>query len=152
MANYKRLFIAGHSYYITIVTHAREAILIENIDILRESFKESKEYYTYQINDIIILPDHIHMIITPKNALEYPKIIHSIKYNFSKRYRPKEDIAQSLSRHKNQMKAIWQKRYYEHTIRDEKDYFRCKEYMKTNPIKHNLVNNPKDWKYSSFYP
>ncbi len=151
MANYKRLFIAGYSYYITIVTHRREALLIENIDILRESFKESKKYYKYQINSIIILPDHLHMIITPQNTLEYPKIIHSIKYNFSKRYRPKEKIEQSTSRDKNKMKPIWQKRYYEHTIRDEKDYSRCIEYMKTNPIKHKLVENQKDWKYSSFY-
>jgi len=151
MANYKRLFIAGYSYYITIVTHRREPILIKNIDILRESFKESKQYYKYQIDNIVILPEHLHMIITPQNALEYPKIIHSIKYNFTKRYKPEKDIEQSISRYKRKIQPIWQKRYYEHTIRDEKDYIRCIEYIKTNPIKHNLVTNQEDWEYSSFY-
>ena len=68
MANYKRLFLAGHSYYFTIVTHRRNPILIDNIEILRESFRESKAYFDYTIDAIVILPDHIHMIITPQNV------------------------------------------------------------------------------------
>lgn len=150
MAKYKRLFLSGHSYYLTLVTHRRKAILIDNIDILRESFRESKQYYSYTINAIVILPEHIHMIITPKNAKEYPKIIKAIKYNFSKKIEI-EDEEQSLNRHRKKMKAVWQQRYYEHTIRDQKDYLRCLEYMKNNPVKHQLVKDAKDWKYSSFF-
>jgi putative transposase len=150
MANYTRLFLPGHSYYFTIVTHRREAILIDNITLLRESFKESKCYYRYTIDAIVILPDHIHMIITPENVQEYPKILHAIKYNFSKRFYTDTAIEQSSGRDKRKMRSVWQKRYYEHTIRDEKDYFRCLEYMRTNPIKHNYVENEKQWEYSSF--
>ena len=148
MANYKRLFLTGHSYYFTIVTHQREAILINNIKILRESFQESMHHYHYSIDSIVILPDHIHMIMTPKYVNEYPKIIHAIKYNFSKRYQHNE-IVQSSSRYKRQMKPIWQKRYYEHTIRDEKDYLRCIEYIRNNPIKHQYIENREVWKYLS---
>ena len=148
MADYKRLFLEGHSYYLTIVTHRRNSILIDNIDELRESFRESKKYYRYLINAIVILPDHIHMIITPHNAKDYPKIVRAIKYNFS--IKLNQDEEQSMARHKKGLKPIWQKRYYEHTIRDEKDYLRCLEYMKNNPIKHSLVENLEDWKYSSF--
>ena len=75
MANYKRVFLNGYSYFITVVTHRRNMILIENIDILRESFCESKRFYLYEIDAIVILPDHLHMIITPQNAKDYPKII-----------------------------------------------------------------------------
>ena len=148
MANYKRLFLEGYSYYLTVVTYNRNPILIDNIEALRDSFRESKKYYMYDINAIVILPDHFHMIITPNNSKEYPKIIRAIKYNFSKRININEE--QSISRYKKGMTPIWQKRYYEHTIRDEKDYIRCLKYMKNNPIKHNLVDNIKDWKYSSF--
>ena len=144
MANYKRLFVAGYSYYFTIVTHLRKPILIENIELLRENFRESKSYFTYQINAIVILPDHIHMIITPKNVNDYPKIIQSIKYNFSKRYNIDEHIEQSQSRYRRKMKPIWQKRYYEHTIRDEKDYFRCLEYIRLNPVKHEYVYDTRE--------
>jgi len=147
MADYKRLFLQGHSYYLTIVTHRRKAILIDNIEALRESFRESKRYYDYQIDAIVILPDHLHMIITPRNAQDYPKIVRAIKYNFS--IQLSKDEEQSMARHKKGMNPIWQKRYYEHTIRDEKDYLRCIEYMKNNPIKHGLVENSEGWKYSS---
>jgi len=95
MAKYKRVFIANYSYYITIVTHHRLPILIENIDILRESFRESKRYFNYVINGIVVLPDHIHLIITPQNMMDYPKIIQAIKYNFTKRFNADKDIEQS---------------------------------------------------------
>jgi putative transposase len=150
MANYRRLYLHGYSYYFTIVTHKRNPILVENIMLLRESFRESKSYFDYKIDAIVVLPDHIHMVITPKVAEEYPKIIHAIKYNFSKRYILDTEIKQSPSRQKRKLKPIWQKRYYEHTIRDEKDYFRCLKYIRTNPVKHKYVENETEWKYSSF--
>ena len=150
MANYKRIYLDGYSYYFTVVTHLRKPILIDNIQILRDGFRESKQYYDYDIDAIVVLPDHFHMIITPKNADDYPKIIHAIKYNFSKRYHCDEDIGQSYSRYKRNIKPIWQKRYYEHTIRNEKDYMRCMEYIRHNPTKHHYVEDDEIWKYSSF--
>ena len=134
-----------------MVTHRREPILIENITLLRESFQESMCYYNYTIDAIVILPDHIHMIITPKIVNEYPKIIHAVKYNFSKRHYNNKNLVQSFSRIKRQMRPVWQKRYYEHTIRDEKDYLRCLEYIRVNPVKHQYTENAQLWKYSSFY-
>jgi len=145
MAKYKRLFLDGHSYYITMVTHKRQPLLVDNIELLREGFCESKKYYTYVIDAIVIMPDHIHMIITPKHAMDYPKIIKAIKYNFSRHFNREEE--QSYSRYKRRLKPIWQKRYYEHTIRNEKDYVRCLEYMRDNPLKHGYITNGEVWEY-----
>jgi len=153
MANYKRLFLDGYSYFITVVTHKRNPILIENIELLRQSFKESKIKYDYDINAIIILPDHFHMILTPKHAEEYPKIISSIKRHFT-RHCPEHyytHLTQSSSRHRRGTKAVWQKRFYEHTMRNEKDIHEKIQYMYHNPVKHQYIDNPKDWEYSSFY-
>ena len=152
MANYKRVFSDGYSYFITIVTHQRNPILIENIGLLREAFAVSKSKYSYKIEAIIILPDHIHMIITPKVAKEYPGIVKSMNYYFSKHCHPKyySHIEQSKSRIKEGYKPIWQKRYYEHTIRDTKDFQEKIAYMYHNPIKHGLVKEAQDWNYSSF--
>jgi len=147
MANYKRIFLDGHSYYLTMVTHGRKPILIDNIDLLRQSVRESKKYFSYTIDAIVVLPDHIHMILTPDNVMEYPKIVKSIKYNFSKHFNA--EVEQSYSRYKRKIKPVWQKRYYEHTIRDEKDYLRCIEYMKDNPLKHQYIKNGETWQYSS---
>ena len=79
MANYKRIFLDGYSYFITVVTHQRNPILIDNLELLRSAFKNSKSKYEYRIEAIVILPDHFHMIISPQNALEYPKIVSAIK-------------------------------------------------------------------------
>lgn len=151
MANYKRIFQDGYSYYLTVVTHRRNPILIDNIQLLRESFAVSKEKYDYSIEAIVILPDHIHMIITPRYAKEYPYIIRTIKQYFSKKCPTKyyEDVEQSMSRHKEGYKPIWQKKYYEHTIRDNKDFEARLEYIYNNPIKHGYVENINDWVYTS---
>ena len=152
MANYKRIFLDGYSYFITVVTHQRNPILIDNIKLLREAFRYSMKKHNYHIDAIVILPDHFHMIITPKHSEEYPKIISAIKRYFSRHCEPKHyaHLEQSLSRYKRNMKPIWQKRFYEHTIRNDKDMHEKLQYMYHNPIKHQYTDDSKKWKYSSF--
>lgn len=153
MASYRRLFVDGHSYFLTVVTHQRTPILIENIELLRESFKVSKSRYDYKIDAIVILPDHFHVIITPTLSQAYPGIIKTIKRHFSKHCDKKyyQHLFQSISREDKGHKPVWQKRFYEHTIRDEKDYKVRFDYIHFNPVKHRYVNKAKDWEYSSFH-
>jgi len=151
MANYKRLFLNGYSYYITIVTYERNPILIENIELLRESFRYAKSLFSFKIEEIVVMPDHLHMIISVENAKDYPKIISSLKRYFSKNC-PKtyyNHILQSHHREKAGYLPVWQKRFYEHTIRDEKDWISRVQYIHNNPVKHALTNNIHNWKYSS---
>jgi len=152
MSNYKRLFLEGYSYYLTVVTHERNPILIENIELLRKSFRHSKTKYDYTIEAIVIMPDHFHVILTPKNVSDYPHIIRTIKQYFSKHCERKyyAHIEQSKSREKEGYKPIWQKKYYEHTIRDEKDFDEKLNYIYNNPIKHRYVDKIEDWEYSSY--
>jgi len=150
MPKYRRVFEDGYSYFLTIVTYQRNPILIDNIELLRESFHASKKRFNYKIEGIVILPDHFHMLITPSNATDYPKIIGAIKAYFS-RYCEIEMIEQSHSRNKKRYKALWQKKYYEHTIRHEKDFKLHLNYMEQNPVKHGLVDNAFEWEYSSFF-
>ena len=142
--NYKRLFIE-HTYVIlTIVTHMRKKILIENVDILRKSFEQCKKRYDFEIFAIVINPDHLHMILKPKNINEYPKIIGQIKAGFTKNVNIEYEM--NNSRESN----IWQRRYWEHTIRDEDDLYKHLDYIHFNPIKHGYVQRAKDWEFSSF--
>jgi putative transposase len=153
MPNYRRIFRNGHSYFLTVVPHQRNPILIDNIELLRESFRVSKVNYVYTIEAIVVLPDHIHMMITLDNAKLYPKIIRSIKQYFSKYCDVSyyQDLEQSQSRHREGYLPVWQKRYYEHTIRNEKEFQQALQYMYENPQKHGWVENANDWQYSSFY-
>jgi len=154
MSNYKRFYVPNYSYFLTVVTQNREPILIDNIELLRESFRRSKKRYNYKIDAIIVLPDHFHMIITPKVPEEYSAIISFIKrsfvYGLDIELKQKFRANLSTSQYRRQHSGVWQRRFYEHTIRDERDLYNHLEYMKNNPLKHGLVENIKDWKYSSF--
>ncbi len=154
MSNYTRIYLQNYSYFLTVLTHGREPILIDNIELLRDSFRRSKKRYDYKIDAIVVLPDHFHMIITPAVAKEYSKIITYIKrafvYGLDEVTKENAKATLSASTHRRQHSGIWQRRFYEHTIRDEKDMFNHLAYMENNPIKHGLVEKTEDWKYSSF--
>ena len=154
MSNYKRVFHDGYSYFITIVTQGRQPILIDNIALLRDSFKRSKQRYNYHIDAIIILPDHMHMIITPKNSHDYPKIITHIKrsfvYGLDKNLKEEAKLKLTSSSYHRKLSGIWQKRFYEHTIRGEKDWLEKMDYIQHNAVKHGHVDNWETWEYSSF--
>ena len=151
---YRRIYLENHSYFITIVTHNRNPLLIEHIALLRDSFRRCKQKYLYDIEAIVVLPDHLHMIITPEIATEYSKIISHIKRSFI--YGLPSDLKEKLkmqlgnAKYKRKHSAVWQERFYEHTIRDEKDWLEKMTYIQYNPVKHRLVNDIGDWKYSSF--
>lgn len=147
---YKRIFIQNSFIHIVVVTYNRNSILVKNIDLLRESFKNAKQFYDFDIFAVCILPDHFHLILNPKDINEYPKIITAIKYYFSKRL---DDVGVETPTYgyKNKgEKGVWQRRYYEHTIITEKDLYNHLDYIHYNPVKHGLVQSVKDWEFSSF--
>ena len=150
MPHYKRLFLEQYKYvFITIVTYNRTPLLTENVEILKNSIKKAHSKYNFKIFAICIMPEHLHMIIKLDNIHDYPKIIYSIKYYFSK-YTKISKVELSESKIKKGEKGIWQRRYWEHTIRDESDLYKHLDYIHFNPIKHNLVKSLKDYKYSTF--
>jgi len=152
--NYRRIYLDGYSYFLTLVTQGRKPLLVENIELLRDAFRRSKRKYRYTIDAIVVLPDHIHMIITPEVATDYSKIIAHIKrsfvYGLDENIKAQAKSEISHAKYRRGHLGIWQERFYEHTIRNEKDLQEKRKYIKNNPIKHQLVENPKDWKYSSF--
>jgi len=149
---YKRLYVDGYDYFITVVTYERNSILIENIDLLRESFRYAKTKFKFNIDAIVILPDHFHMILQSDVPEEYSKIISTVKRHFSKSCDPKyyAHLEQTQSRMKQNYKPVWQKRFYEHAIRDEKEYKSRLDYIHYNAVKHGYVASAIQWEHSSF--
>jgi len=159
MPNYRRLFIPNSYLFLTIVTNNRRPILLQNIDVLRAAFKHTKNNYNFEILACVILPDHIHLLLKPENIKDYPKIVRAIKYNFSKKFNngvseisplSKKATAGRIAIPPYAKKQIWQRRYWEHTIRDDEDLYKHLDYIHYNPVKHVLVKNVKDWEFSSF--
>jgi len=139
--NYRRLFIENSLIFITIVSCNRLPILIKYIDLLSKSYKNVSNLYKFELIAYSILKDHLHCIIAPKYINDYPKIIKSFKYSFTK----------NVGLINPTYIRIWQNRYWEHTIRDEHDLNLHLNYIHYNPVKHELVQNVKDWEYSSFH-
>lgn len=132
--------------FITVVTYNRQPILIDNINLLRQSLKDSR--YNFNIIAGVVLPEHFHILIKPENIKELPKIIFSIKYRFSRNIGGIGIPPYELKR-KGERK-IWQSRYYDHIIRNEKDLEKHIDYIHYNPIKHGFVTKAIDYPYSSF--
>ncbi len=150
---YKRLYLDGYNYFLTVVTYNRNPILIENIELLRESFKHAKHKFAFDVEAIVVLPDHFHMLLHIEDPKTYSKIIGVIKSYFSRHCDPKyyEHMAQTQSRIAQHYKPVWQKRFYEHTIRHEKDYALHLDYIDYNPVKHGHTDAACKRKHSSFH-
>lgn len=149
---YRRSRQAGGSYFFTLVTHQRQNLLSipENIARLRTAFKREKEKRPFTIDAIVILPDHLHTLWTlPEGDSDY-----SLRWNQIKRYFSMGCVGahakQSISRRTKREKPVWQRRFWEHTIRDENDWRRHMDYVHYNPVKHGYARKPGEWPYSSF--
>ena len=146
MPNYLRYYVENSMVFITVVTYNRQPILIDNINLLRQSLKDSR--YNFNIIAGVVLPEHFHILIKPENIKELPKIIFSIKYRFSRNIGGIGIPPYELKR-KGERK-IWQSRYYDHIIRNEKDLEKHIDYIHYNPIKHGFVTKAIDYPFSSF--
>lgn len=132
--------------FITIVTYKRQPILIKNIDQIRQSFTQTQ--YNFHIIARVVLENHMHIIIQSEKAEDFSKIIQSFKSKFSRQMQFNEN--QTEEQKNRREKEIWQRKYYDHIIRNENDFYKHLDYIHYNPIKHDYVKKAKDWKYSSY--
>lgn len=108
----------------------------------------------FHINAWVIVPDHMHAIWTlPHGDTDYSKRWGVIKKHFTQSWLASDGIEQTVThaRQNNRRRGIWQRRFWEHTLRDERDYAHHFDYLHFNPVKHGLVDKVIDWPYSSFH-
>jgi putative transposase len=151
VTDYRRNFLPGGSYFFTVnLAERRLALLTERIDLLRAAFRRVRAWHPFTIEAAVILPDHLHMIWTlPEGDPDFPLRWRLIKSAFSHRLPGGERI--SGSRAAKGERGIWQRRYWEHTLRDENDFERHCDCIHFNPVKHGHAIRPRDWPYSSFH-
>jgi putative transposase len=151
MTNYRRNFIPGGSYFFTVnLVDRRSRFLTENIGLLRSAFRYARERHSFTIEAIVVLPDHLHTIWSlPGGDWDFALRWRLIKSAFSRELPAGEHISES--RADKGERGIWQRRYWEHTLRDERDLERHIDYIHFNPVKHGYVSQVRDWEYSSFH-
>ncbi len=152
MRTYKRARIPGATYFFTVNLAERHGngLLIQHIDALRESFRVTKLAHPFAMDAVVILPDHLHCLWRlPSDDDDYPMRWRLIKAGFSRMIAPGEHVSRSRTRKGE--RGIWQRRYWEHVIRDERDLRHHLDYIHYNPVKHGHVACAVDWPYSSFH-
>jgi len=151
---YRRAKTLGATYFFTVVTHNRRKFLCipENIALLRRAFREVMTNHPFKIEAIVILPDHLHALWRlPADNADFSTRWRLIKSYFSRHCKLTYQGRISPSRQHKQEKAVWQRRFWEHQIRDETDMARHIDYIHFNPVKHGLVRQPSDWRYSTIH-
>lgn len=152
MTSYKRNKTLGGTYFFTLVLKQRHNanLLIDHFDLLKSSILKVKSKFPFKLPACVVMPDHLHMImLLPKGDDNYAMRIRLIKTFFSKSLDLVEPVSNSMSR-KNE-KGIWQRRFWEHLIRDEQDLQRHIDYIHYNPVKHGYCNRADEWPYSTIH-
>ncbi|MBB3104137.1 REP-associated tyrosine transposase [Azomonas macrocytogenes] len=151
MSRYRRARVPGATYFFTVTLRDRQSdLLTRHIDLLRSTVKATKARHPFYIDAWVVLPEHMHCLWTlPAGDADFALRWKVIKFAFAKRLPITEPRPAALI--KRGERGIWQRRYWEHLIRDERDYERHFDYIHFNPVKHGYVTRVGDWPYSSFH-
>jgi putative transposase len=151
MPNYRRFYVPGGTYFFTVsLLERRSDFLVRHIDALREAVRATRRHRPFHIDGWVVLPDHLHCLWTlPPGDADFSNRWKAIKMRFVQTIEPVE--RRSNVRGKRGERAIWQRRFWEHAIRDEEDYARHLDYIHYNPVKHGWVGSVNDWPYSTFH-
>ncbi|MCP4746622.1 MAG: transposase [Desulfobacteraceae bacterium] len=151
---YRRARVNGGTYFFTVVTCKRRRILTHNnnVSLLRKAFRFVMKKYPFKVDAMVVLPEHLHCIWTlPQGDRQFSTRWRLIKNFFTRNCEAKykqirtDSLGRTIRR-----QGIWQGRFWEHLIRDDRDFANHVEYTHYNPVKHGFVSAPIEWPYSSF--
>jgi len=150
MVLFRRNRVPGGTYFFTVTLRDRSSdLLVAHIDSLRYAFQTTRHERPFSVDAIVILPDHLHAIWTlPAGDADYAGRWRALKSRFTHLLRYQGVPLQADARGEYR---LWQRRYWEHTIRDDKDRQRHVDYIHYNPVKYGLVKRVSDWPFSSFH-
>ena len=148
---YRRIYVEGGSYFFTVnLQDKKSQLLVEQVDLLRDAVRRVKQQRSFTIDAWVVLPNHLHAVWTlPVGDCDYSGRWREIKKRFRYLLAKSEKSSGTGSHFADS--PIWQKRFWEHTIRNEADLINHINYVHINPLKHGLVCQVKDWPYSSFH-
>ena len=156
MPEYRRAFQPGGTFFFTLVTETREPLLVEPTarHLLHAAFEQTRGRFPFTIDTIVLLPDHLHTIWTlPPDDADFSTRWSFLKRHFTKAWLSSggRECGRTKSRQRNRRRGVWQRRFWEHLIRDETDFIRHCDYIHFNPVKHGLIACPHAWPHSSFH-
>ena len=154
MATFRRSTAPGATYFFTVTTNHRQKLLTQPpyYQALKDALRDVKKTHPFTIDAFVLLPDHLHCLWTlPEQDADYSTRWNIIKRQVSQQTRELKSTSLSESQLRRKELGLWQRRFWEHQIRDDRDYEKHVEYIHWNPVKHGYAKNVKDWPYSSFH-
>ena len=145
MTEYRRAWLPGATWFFTVNLAERRGnwLLVERIDVLRTAFRSVRARHPFHLDAVVILPDHLHCVWTlPPGDTDFSTRWSLIKGHFSRAIEKGERVSQS--RAKRGERGLWQRRFWEHLIRDQGDFNRHVDYVHWNPVKHGWVRRVAD--------
>jgi putative transposase len=146
MRNVRRFYIPNSIIFITLVTKNRRILFgrrqLNNVEMFFDKLRNVRERKPFKLLAYSFLPDHVHLLIRPTGEVNFSSILQSAQRSYTFEYKEHYGIQGSLS--------LWQHRFWDHVIRDEKDLDQHFDYIHWNAVKHGLVNRPEDWPHSSY--
>lgn len=151
MPNYRRAWIKGGCFFFTASLADRaSSLLVDRVEVLGNAFRLAQTARPFRVDAIVVLPDHLHCIWTlPPGDSDFATRWAHIKAEFSRNV-PRGERRRE-SRIAKRERGIWQRRYWEHLIRDERDFAQHVDYVHINPVKHGFVERACDWRWSSIH-
>lgn len=155
MPEYRRIDAPGATVFFTVVTDGRRPMFMTPaaIALLRWAFRQVRSAHPFEFDAVVILPDHLHAIWTlPAGDHDFSKRWSLIKRAFTQRFLAAgaRESVRSTSRRRRGERSVWQRRFWDHVIRDDDDLDRHMNYIHYNPVKHGLSTCPHAWSHSSF--
>lgn len=150
MVRYRRSFVPGGTYFFTLTLADRGSDrLLRHVELLREALRSVRAERPFRVDAAVVLPEHLHALLTlPPGDDGYPDRLRRFKARFT-RALVRDGVP--LRRNHRGEYALWQRRYWEHTIRSDRDFERHCDYIHFNPVRHGLASSPADWPHSSFH-
>jgi putative transposase len=156
MSDYRRWFVPGGTYFFTLVTERRASVFSSAAGrrLLGDAMRQCFVRYPVRVIATVLLPDHLHTLWTlPAGDQRYSFRWQWIKREFTRGWLALggREQARTSARVTERRRGVWQRRFWEHTIRDETDMEAHFDYIHYNPVKHGLVPRPRDWPWSTFH-
>ena len=142
--NIRRYYVPNATIFITNVVHRRQPVFsaVQHVDLLRTVLHAVKEHHPFAMIGYVFLPDHFHIMFRTTGASNFSQIMQSWKRNFTVQYKESLGIDGRMK--------FWQKRFWDHVIRNERDFRNHLDYIHYNPVKHGYVERPEQWPHSSY--
>ena len=143
-AKIRRWYVPDAIYFIAAVTQGRHPLFTDdaNIDLLRATLRRAKKYHPFTMRAYAFMPDHLHLLIFVPETTNISRLLQSVQRNFTRSYKESHHIQRSTH--------LWQRGFWDHVIRDERDFANHFDYIHYNPVKHGYVIKPEAYEHTSF--